>query len=118
MRSGLWRQIPETQWPTRIWATSSAKKATACGSLYYLRQSLEIDPQEPQTVYCLAFAYMELGDMDPAQKHFQKVLAMEAPNELLGLARNRLWEIAFSRSACWARAAAVRSGHQQKLLDQ
>jgi Tfp pilus assembly protein PilF len=43
---------------------------------------LEIDPQDPQTVYGLAFAYMELGDMEPAQKHFQKVLEMEAPEEL------------------------------------
>jgi Flp pilus assembly protein TadD len=47
-------------------------------SLYYLRQSFEIDPQDPQTVYGLAFAYMEL----------------EAPEDLLGLARNRLREIA------------------------
>ena len=38
----------------------------------YLRQSFEIDPLDPQTVYGLAFAYMELGDMEPAQKHFQK----------------------------------------------
>jgi hypothetical protein len=29
---------------------------------------------------------MKLGDMEPAQKHFQKVLEMEAPEELRGLA--------------------------------
>jgi hypothetical protein len=45
-------------------------------------------------VYGLAFAYMELGDMEPAQKHFKKVLEMEAPDELRGLARNGLRKIA------------------------
>jgi len=40
--------------------------------------------------YCLAFAYMELGDIEPAQKHFQMVLEMEAPEDLHGLARNGL----------------------------
>ncbi len=42
-------------------------------ALYYLRQSYEIDPLDPQTVYGLAFAYMELGDIEQAQKHFQMV---------------------------------------------
>jgi Tfp pilus assembly protein PilF len=54
----------------------------------YLRQSFEIDPEDPQTVYGLAFAYMELRDIEQAQKHFQKVLEMGAPKELCGLARN------------------------------
>ena len=63
-------------------------------ALYYLRRSFEIDPLNPQTVYGLAFAYMELGDMEQAQKHFQMVLKMEAPEDLRGLARNGLREIA------------------------
>jgi len=63
------------------------KEGDSLRALYYLRRSFEIDPQDPQTVYGLAFAYMELGDMEPAQKHFQKVLEMEAPEELRGLAR-------------------------------
>jgi len=46
-----------------------------------------VNPQDPQTVYGLAFAYMKLGDMELAQKHFQAVLEMEAPEELRGLAR-------------------------------
>ena len=54
----------------------------------YLRQSFEIDPEDPQTVYGLAFAYMGLRDIEQAQNHFQKVLAMEAPEDLRGLARN------------------------------
>ena len=53
-----------------------------------LRQSFEIDPLDPQTVYGLAFAHMELGDMESAQKQFQKVLEMDAPEDLRGLARN------------------------------
>ena len=59
-------------------------------ALYYLCRSFEIDPLDPQIVYGLAFAYMELGDIEPAQKHFQAVLEMEAPEELRGLARNGL----------------------------
>jgi tetratricopeptide (TPR) repeat protein len=70
------------------------KEGDSLRALYYLRQSFEIDPLDPQTVYGLAFAYMELGDIEPARKHFQKVLAMEAPEELRGLARNGLREIA------------------------
>jgi tetratricopeptide (TPR) repeat protein len=31
-------------------------------------------PRTPQTVYGLAFAYMEMGDIEQAQKHFQMVL--------------------------------------------
>jgi len=45
-------------------------------------------------VYGLAFAYMELGDIELAQKHFQMVLDMQAPEELRALARNGLREIA------------------------
>ena len=70
------------------------KEGDSLRALYYLRRSFEIDPQDPQTVYGLAFAYMELGDMEPAQKHFQAVLEMEAPEELHGLARDGLRRIA------------------------
>ena len=45
-------------------------------------------------MYGLAFAYMVLGDIEQAQKHFQKVLEMEAPEELRGLARDGLRRIA------------------------
>jgi tetratricopeptide (TPR) repeat protein len=41
-------------------------------------------------VYGLAFAYMELEDIEQAQKHFSRVLEMEAPEDLCGLARNGL----------------------------
>jgi tetratricopeptide (TPR) repeat protein len=44
--------------------------------------------------YCLGIAYMELGDIEQAQKHFQMVLENEAPEDLRGLARNGLPEIA------------------------
>ena len=70
------------------------KEGDSLRALYYLRRSYEIDPQDPQTVYGLAFAYMELGDIELAQKHFQKVLEMEAPEELRGLARDGLRKIA------------------------
>ena len=35
-----------------------------------------------------------MGDMEPAQKHFQKVLEMEAPEDLRSLARDGLSKIA------------------------
>ena len=63
-------------------------------AIKYLRRSFEINPPDPRTVYCLAFAYLELGDIEQAQKHFQKVLKMQAPEDLRGLAGNRLREIA------------------------
>ena len=63
-------------------------------ALYYLRQSYQANPKDPQTVYGLAFAYMDMGDIEPAQKHFQMVLDMPAPDELRALARNGLREIA------------------------
>ncbi len=63
-------------------------------ALYFLRQSYQADPKDPQTVYGLAFAYMEMGDIEPAQRHFQMVLDMPASEELRALARNGLREIA------------------------
>jgi hypothetical protein len=41
-------------------------------------------------VYGLTFAYMEKGDIEQAQKHFQMVLDIPAPEELRTLARNGL----------------------------
>jgi Flp pilus assembly protein TadD len=35
-------------------------------ALYFIRQSYQANPQDPQTVYCLAFAYMEMGDIEQA----------------------------------------------------
>ena len=61
------------------------KEGDGLEALYYLRRSYEIDPKDPQTVYGLAFAYMKLGDIELAQKHFQMVLEMEAPEELAQL---------------------------------
>ena len=63
-------------------------------ALYYLRQSYQANPKDPQAVYGLAFAYMEMGDIEQAQKHFQMVLDMPSPEELRALARNGLREIA------------------------
>ena len=63
-------------------------------ALYYLRQSFEIDPQDPHTVYGLDFTNMELEDIEHVQKHFQKVRD-GCTQYLRGLARNRLREIAF-----------------------
>jgi hypothetical protein len=40
-------------------------------ALYYLCRSFEIDSLDPQTVYGLAFAYMELGDIKIGIRHPQ-----------------------------------------------
>jgi len=45
-------------------------------------------------VYGLAFAYMELGDVEQAGKHFPMMMDMSAPEEMRALARNGLREIA------------------------
>jgi hypothetical protein len=71
-----------------------ARRETACGLSTTCASSHEIDPKDPQTVYGLAFAYMKLGDIELAQKHFQEVLEMEEPEELQRLAKDRLREIA------------------------
>ena len=40
---------------------------------------------DPQIVYGLAFACMELGNIDQAKEHFIRVLEIEAPEDLRGL---------------------------------
>ena len=45
-------------------------------------------------MYGIAFAYMEVGDIEPAQKHFQEMLDMPAQEELRALAKNGLRKIA------------------------
>ena len=37
---------------------------------------------DPQIVYDLAFACMELGDIEQAKEHFIRVLEIEAPEDL------------------------------------
>jgi tetratricopeptide (TPR) repeat protein len=59
-------------------------------ALYNLRRSFECDPHDPQTVYGLAFTYMEPGDVEQAQKRFGLMLDMPAPEELRALAKNGL----------------------------
>ena len=52
---------------------------------------------ERNTKEVLAFAHMELGDIEQAQNHFQKLLEMEAQEVLRSLAENgrgRLWSAA------------------------
>jgi len=80
------------------------KEGDSLRALYYLRCSFEIDPQDPQTMYGLAFAYMELGDMEPAQKQFQKVLEMEAPGTAWRLA-GRSW--AFPMASPYIRSVTL-----------
>ena len=58
------------------------KEEGSLRALYYLRRSFEINPQDPQTVYGLAFACMELGDIQPDQMHFRRVQNMDVPKEL------------------------------------
>ncbi len=70
------------------------KDGDSLKALYFLRRSFEIEPHDPQTVYGIAFACLELGDIEQAQKHFQKVLEMDAAESLRVLAKNGLREIA------------------------
>lgn len=70
------------------------KEGDSLWALYYLRRSYQIDPKDPQTVYGLAYACLKLGDAEQAQRHFQEVLDMRAPEGLQRLARDGLRDIA------------------------
>jgi tetratricopeptide (TPR) repeat protein len=85
----------------------------AQNALYYLRRSFEIEPKYPQIVYGLSLAYKEPKDIDNAEMYFKKVLEMEAPGELHGLARNGLREIAAQEF----KAAGLRMDAVFYLLD-
>ena len=58
-------------------------------------------------MYGLAFAYMELADIKQAQKHFQMVLEMEAPEDPRSLAKNGTgWTFSIAYlSLCYIREA-------------
>jgi len=43
---------------------------------YYLKKSHEINSQDPQTVYGLAFAHKSLDDLEDAEKYFKDLLDM------------------------------------------
>jgi tetratricopeptide (TPR) repeat protein len=63
-------------------------------ALYFLQRANELNPDDPFTVYGLAVTYQDLGDMEGADRHFRKVLGMEAPSQLQSLAKDGLREIA------------------------
>ena len=73
----------------------SGKERDYQSAFYYLKKSHEINPQDPQTVYGLAFAYKSLNDLENAKKYFKDLLDMPAPETLKELAREGLGEIAF-----------------------
>jgi tetratricopeptide (TPR) repeat protein len=64
-------------------------------AFYYLQKSYNINPHDPLTVYGLAFSYKSLNDFENAEKHFNALLDMRAPETLKELAREGLGEIAF-----------------------
>jgi hypothetical protein len=65
-------------------------------AFYYLLCSSEINSHDSQTVSVLAFAEQELGDIEVEQKHFQSVLEMRAPEELLAqLVQERATGVAY-----------------------
>ena len=54
----------------------AACRVGALPPFYYLKKSHEINPQDPQTVYGLAFAYKSLDDLENAEKYFKDLLDM------------------------------------------
>ena len=73
----------------------SGKERDYQSAFYYLKKSYEINHQDPQTVYGLAFAYKSLNDLENAKKYFKDLLDMPALETLKELAREGLGEIAF-----------------------
>jgi len=70
------------------------KEKDYLNSFYHLQKSYNINPDDPQTVYGLAFAYQSLNDFENADKYFNALLDMRAPETLKELAREGLGEIA------------------------
>ena len=85
-------QVAGIPWPSRTWASSSARKATACGLSTICAALWRSIPRSADRIRPRLRPLT--GDIEPAQKHFQKVLEMEAPEELRGLARKGLSKIA------------------------
>ena len=48
--------IPGTPWPLKNLGAIFGQEGGSLRALYHLRRSNECDPQDPQTVYGLAFA--------------------------------------------------------------
>lgn len=65
-------------------------------SLYYLEKAYEIDPLDPNTVYGLGYAYQQIKDYEKADRYYNEVLGMDAPENIRNLAKEGLREIAVS----------------------
>jgi len=85
---------PENSFALKNLGGISGKERDYQSAFYYLKKSHEINPQDPQTVYGLAFAYKSLNDLENAKKYFKDLLDMPAPETLKELAREGLGEIA------------------------
>ena len=63
------------------------KEGDALLALYYLRQSIEIDPLDPQMCTASPSLMRSWKTIEPAQKLLRMILEMKAPEALRGLAR-------------------------------
>jgi tetratricopeptide (TPR) repeat protein len=87
--------VPNDPFALRNLGGIFGKENDYLNAFYYLQKSYNINSHDPQTVYGLAFSYMSLNDLENAEKHFNALLDMRAPDTLKELAREGLGEIAF-----------------------
>jgi tetratricopeptide (TPR) repeat protein len=63
-------------------------------ALSCLKKSFELIPDDPFTSYGIGLAYMKLGDLEKASDYFNETISLNAPDDLIGRAKEALTEIA------------------------
>jgi len=71
-----------------------AQEKNSISALQYLKKAFDINPDDAQTNYGLGLQYLDLGDINNADKHFKKVVELNNPLHIVELAKNQLREIA------------------------
>jgi tetratricopeptide (TPR) repeat protein len=70
------------------------KEGNSARSFYYLKRAFALNPYDLRTVLGVALAYMDQMDTEKAEKHFQDIIEMNAPEDIQAIARDKLQELA------------------------
>lgn len=85
---------PQNSYATRNLGGLYGKDGDIQKSLDYLEKAYKVNSNDVNTVYGLAYDYLQLKDYQKADRYFRKVLEMDAPTEISELAKTGLREIA------------------------
>ena len=80
--------------PCEILACSFSKKQEYEKAPYYLKQSFDLLPNDPQTLFGLAQAHEHFGDHQNADDYYKAVVDSNAPDHIKNLARSAKSELA------------------------